>query len=210
MRTECGYLEERRRRNGLPSLSDEPGLWGISFSGGGVRSATFCLGVMQALTSSPKKIMKRFDYLSTVSGGGYIGSCLSSLLTGNPETGLDSENSPFTGLRSGDDPTGAADAELSVRHQIHHLRTHGEYLIPRSRLLSRDVQRAVGAVVPGIFHTVTLFLLALVVVAAATHLILTVIEPDLAVLAPTTGLDVDPDGQMTALEIGRASCRERV
>src|SRR4030095_10874222 len=45
-------------------------------AGGGIRSATFGLGVMQGLARC--KILPRFDYLSTVSGGGYIGSWLSS------------------------------------------------------------------------------------------------------------------------------------
>ena len=51
-------------------------LLGLAFSGGGIRSATFNLGVLQAL--SELKLLKEFDYLSTVSGGGYIGSWLSA------------------------------------------------------------------------------------------------------------------------------------
>ena len=49
-------------------------LSGICISGGGIRSATFGLGVLQGLTE--KDLLGRFDYLSTVSGGGYIGSWL--------------------------------------------------------------------------------------------------------------------------------------
>ena len=55
----------------------DPGLVGLAFSGGGIRSATFNLGVVQALAE--RGILKHVDYLSTVSGGGYIGSCLSTL-----------------------------------------------------------------------------------------------------------------------------------
>ena len=40
---------------------------GLAFSGGGIRSATFNLGVMQALERSNR--LHAFDYLSTVSGG---------------------------------------------------------------------------------------------------------------------------------------------
>src|SRR3954471_17764516 len=47
----------------------------LCFSGGGIRSATFCLGVLQGLARL--KTLDKFDYLSTVSGGGYIGSWLS-------------------------------------------------------------------------------------------------------------------------------------
>ena len=42
---------------------------GLALSGGGIRSATFCLGALQALAS--KDLLKHFDYLSTVSGGGH-------------------------------------------------------------------------------------------------------------------------------------------
>jgi hypothetical protein len=59
----------------LPAIHRE--LIGLSFSGGGIRSATFNLGVLQALHKC--KMIKHIDYLSTVSGGGYIGSCLSSI-----------------------------------------------------------------------------------------------------------------------------------
>src|SRR4029434_5745535 len=48
----------------------------LCFSGGGIRSATFGLGVLQALARSG--LLPRFDYLSTVSGGGYLGSWLSA------------------------------------------------------------------------------------------------------------------------------------
>lgn len=188
-KAEKQYLDDRRRKNDLPTLEEDPDLWGLAFSGGGVRSATFCLGVMQALTSDVKRLMKRFDYLSTVSGGGYIGSCLSSLLSGNPKTGLDCGNSPFTGLRDNDEYTEAPEAQLSVRHQIHHLRTHGEYLIPRSRLLSRDMQRALGSVFPGIFHTVTLFLLVFVALVAVTHLVLGGMDPGFETLAPNVTVE---------------------
>jgi hypothetical protein len=45
---------------------------GIALSGGGIRSATFSLGIFQGLATL--KLLPRLDYLSTVSGGGYFGS----------------------------------------------------------------------------------------------------------------------------------------
>ncbi|HUL94304.1 MAG TPA: patatin-like phospholipase family protein [Burkholderiales bacterium] len=51
---------------------------GLALSGGGIRSASYALGVLQALAHA--KWLPKFDYLSTVSGGGYIGSSLSYLL----------------------------------------------------------------------------------------------------------------------------------
>jgi choline dehydrogenase-like flavoprotein len=52
---------------------------GLAFSGGGIRSATFCLGVLQALARKDK--LRRVDLLSTVSGGGYTGGFLGRLYT---------------------------------------------------------------------------------------------------------------------------------
>jgi Patatin-like phospholipase len=46
--------------------------FGLSLSGGGIRSAAFCTGALQAMQRHD--IFKYFDYFSTVSGGGYIGS----------------------------------------------------------------------------------------------------------------------------------------
>ncbi len=83
------YIQERRRQyNDSPShhapvpfpdlRSDAPDdLTGIALSGGGIRSATFALGVLQALARHD--LLRRFDYLSTVSGGGYIGASLTWL-----------------------------------------------------------------------------------------------------------------------------------
>lgn len=46
----------------------------LCLSGGGIRSASFALGIIQALAAHPKNAQKcllaQFDYLSTVSGGG--------------------------------------------------------------------------------------------------------------------------------------------
>jgi hypothetical protein len=61
----------------------------ICFSGGGIRSATFGLGVLQALArqsaDAPERprpaLLGELDYLSTVSGGGYLGSWFSAWAT---------------------------------------------------------------------------------------------------------------------------------
>ncbi|NKL66289.1 GMC oxidoreductase [Rhizobium leguminosarum] len=55
---------------------------GLALSGGGIRSATYCLGVLQALAKSD--LLPRIDFLSTVSGGGYIGAFLGRLYTRFP------------------------------------------------------------------------------------------------------------------------------
>ncbi len=66
-------------RNRISDSKRIPGtLAGLALSGGGIRSATFNLGVVQALAK--RGLLSKFDYLSTVSGGGYIGSSLSWFL----------------------------------------------------------------------------------------------------------------------------------
>src|SRR5262249_24327123 len=62
---------------------EDPHRWnlvGVALSGGGMRSAAFNLGVLQAL--GRRGVLQRCDYLSTVSGGGYIGASFTSLLGG--------------------------------------------------------------------------------------------------------------------------------
>src|SRR5437588_12507011 len=55
---------------------EEVPLSSLCISGGGIRSATFALGILQGLAE--KGLLGRFDYLSTVSGGGYIGGWLTA------------------------------------------------------------------------------------------------------------------------------------
>ncbi|HEV8242236.1 MAG TPA: GMC oxidoreductase [Thermoanaerobaculia bacterium] len=52
---------------------------GLALSGGGIRSATYCLGALQALAKKGR--LRGIDFLSTVSGGGYTGSFLGRLFT---------------------------------------------------------------------------------------------------------------------------------
>jgi len=56
---------------------------GLALSGGGIRSATFSLGVVQVLAE--KGFLKEVDFLSTVSGGGYTGCFLSQRLGGGED-----------------------------------------------------------------------------------------------------------------------------
>lgn len=68
------YIRLRRGEHGELAPDD---LTGIALSGGGMRSAIFALGVLQALARHD--LLRRFDYLSTVSGSGYIGASLTWL-----------------------------------------------------------------------------------------------------------------------------------
>jgi len=78
-----GWIEPRRRKRSAPMLPspERPhpanGLTGLALSGGGMRSAVFSLGAVQALARYG--FLDDVDYLSTVSGGGYLGASLTSL-----------------------------------------------------------------------------------------------------------------------------------
>ena len=178
------YLNTRRAQNGLEPPTDD-NLVGMCISGGGVRSATLGLGMLQAFIRAGR--MRYIDYLSTVSGGGFIGSCLTSLLSNEHAwidksgkvandnrrfdggmTGVDADNSPFTGLNNEYEYQPLETTRLSARHQLHHLRRFGEYLTPRTKLFSWDVRRAVGALSAGIVVNVSIFVL-LVSAAVLLH-----------------------------------------
>jgi predicted acylesterase/phospholipase RssA len=71
---EVAHLHEREGL-ALNSRLSVPDGMGLALSGGGIRSASFALGVVQSLLN--EQVWHRFDYLSTVSGGGYLGAALS-------------------------------------------------------------------------------------------------------------------------------------
>jgi hypothetical protein len=114
MRHELAGVPRSEPRPGtdLPQVQDDLALLGLAFSGGGIRSATFNLGVLQGLESLG--LLKFVDYLSTVSGGGYIGSWYLACL----KEGLRDEQ----------------DRDPAVRH----LRKFSRYLAPQAGFFSAD------------------------------------------------------------------------
>jgi len=89
-------IRARREIFGLSAKADagsEPALMnatGLALSGGGIRSASYSLGVTQVLIE--KGFLPQIDYLSTVSGGGYFGTFLDSAL--HPDGNSKSKTSP--------------------------------------------------------------------------------------------------------------------
>ena len=61
-----------------PEPTTDNELVGLAFSGGGIRSATINMGIAQALHS--RGVFDHVDYMSTVSGGGYLGSSISTAM----------------------------------------------------------------------------------------------------------------------------------
>jgi hypothetical protein len=131
---ERAAIQSRRQHYRLPAASDD-NLMGLALSGGGIRSATFSLGVLQALAG--RDLLKHIDYLSTVSGGGYIGSSLLWWLSGlsGRRFGLGpyDEASPEKSFPYGtDDPSVWRDrAGLETGPKLlRNLKENGNYLTP--------------------------------------------------------------------------------
>lgn len=92
---------------------------GLAFSGGGIRSATYSLGVLQALAKA--KILRRVDFISSVSGGGYLAGFLGRLYTRTLSDTPDKVERVEAALA---DPNSA---------EVWWLRRHADYLIGGGR-----------------------------------------------------------------------------
>src|SRR6516164_5202737 len=123
----------------------------LCLSGGGIRSASFALGVLQALARHG--LLFRFDYLSTVSGGGYIGSWLSAW-----RRHAEDDDAVLRSLTTRTaDPAGEV-TELGA------LRASSNYLTPRKGAMSPDTWTAAALVVRNLVLNWTIFLPLLVAV----------------------------------------------
>src|SRR5262249_53150602 len=112
----------------------------LCISGGGIRSATFGLGILQGLARCG--LLEKFHYLSTVSGGGYIGSWLSAWIK-NDSDGMrgvvgELKNRPDSTLNPEPQP-------------IRHLREFSNYLAPRTGLTSVDFWTLITTFVRNMF-----------------------------------------------------------
>lgn len=108
---EVAALKQRRALDGDPPRD----LVGLAISGGGIRSATFALGVLETLKQTG--VLKAVDYLSTVSGGGFIGAWLSANCKRNPDW---------------------RDSRADWGRSIAYLRRYSNYLAPSVGFLSAD------------------------------------------------------------------------
>jgi len=122
---------------------------GLSLSGGGIRSAAFCLGGLQGLEA--ENLIGGIDYLSTVSGGGYIGASMSACMSEPPKPDATVQSFPF-----------GAPREYEDREAVGHLRDYSNYLLPRGGKSFLDIVTVLlrGWVTNLVFIFGVLFLLA--------------------------------------------------
>jgi hypothetical protein len=124
-------------------------LTGLAFSGGGIRSATFNLGLVQAL--SELRLLRGFDYLSTVSGGGYIGGWLSALILRLGKGRVEPVEAALA-------PPGSGDVKQE-HSAIRYLREYSNYLTPRLGLLSADTLAAAATYLRNLYLNLTVMVL---------------------------------------------------
>lgn len=120
----------------------------LCLSGGGIRSATFNLGILQGLARHG--LLENFTYLSTVSGGGFIGSWLTAWIhrRGAREVIRDLKRPPTSPIDPDPKP-------------ISHLRTYSNYLSPKVGLMSADTWTLVATLSRNLVMTWLVFIPAL-------------------------------------------------
>ncbi|NOJ93799.1 hypothetical protein HMI51_12780 [Corallococcus coralloides] len=135
-------------------------LLGLALSGGGIRSATFNLGLLQTLAKL--KLLGDFHYLATVSGGGYVGSFWTAW---RARAGLRVD--PRAEFRPRKEapcfPDSPSTLGLAEPDPVHHLRLFSNFLLPRPGLLNSDSGRMVSSVlnatIPSLLATAALLTL---------------------------------------------------
>src|ERR1044072_619062 len=148
--------EDKQGKKGLQGVALYQALNGLNrsalcLSGGGIRSASFALGVIQALATHPRRaatgpatgpedsLLAGFHYVSTVSGGGYIGSWLSAWVT---RAGFADVRRELVGRPKGPDIEPPA---------IGWLRSASNYVAPKLGLTSADFCAAFPIVLSNLF-----------------------------------------------------------
>ncbi len=152
-----GAPARRRSEQKKPTINREVGQTtkavGLALSGGGVRSAAFSLGVLQALNHYG--VIDNVHYLSTVSGGGYAGGAMVAAMSKTGEFA-------FGGTRKmGASPA----ADVADTAAVGHLRNYSNYLIPFGL---RDVLTSVAIVLRGVIANLGSVVPVLLLAAALT------------------------------------------
>jgi hypothetical protein len=121
----------------------------LCFSGGGIRSASICLGVLQGLARFSMKgragqpgMLHKINFLSTVSGGGYIGSWLMAWARRHPRS--------YEGVVSEISRSGVTGVDPEPR-PVRHLRAYTSYLAPRLGGLTVDTWTLAATVIRNLF-----------------------------------------------------------
>ncbi len=168
----------------------------LCVSGGGIRSATFGLGVVQGLAR--RGLLSRFDYLSTVSGGGYMGSWLAAWIHRTAKA-LDGDGQKSSAAVGQAAPAGARETPLDIVQRelaagpraplepepepIRQLRSYTRYMSPRPGFLSADTWTLIGILLRNLLLN-WLVLLPLIAAALMFPRLSLAVVRQIALLAP--------------------------
>jgi hypothetical protein len=138
---------ETARLKAVQRLLHRKRQWALCLSGGGIRSATFGLGIIEGLAKLG--LLDRFHYLSTVSGGGYVGGWLTAWMHRHPDgmDGVIRDLQAWDPERSVYRVESKSDSDPLIRPEpdaIRHLRKYGNYLTPKMGAMSTDTWTGVA------------------------------------------------------------------
>jgi Patatin-like phospholipase len=150
----------------------------ICFSGGGIRSATFGLGVIQGLAKYG--LLDKFDYLSTVSGGGYIGSWLTAWIyqtrvKAKEETDNEKDFS-IKYVRKVQEEIKKKNCGEVEPIEVSHLRAYSNYMSPLVGLFSTDTWGLIGVFIRNLLLNWTVFVPLIAAFLLLPKLFLTVMN----------------------------------
>ena len=185
---ELEAIDQLRRRRGQDRVptsgrgayarAHEAGLTALSFSGGGIRSAAFNLGVTAGLARLG--LLRRFDYLSMTSGGGYVGGWLAAWIQ---RAGLDAVEKQLAGRDGVQAATDDAARPPTEPDPVSFLRRFSNYLTPRVGAFSADTWTFVATYLRNLLLTLSILVLALASLLLAPRLVVhlsSVLHADLA------------------------------
>ncbi len=156
----------------------------LCLSGGGIRSGTFALGLLQGMARH--NLLRRFHFLSTVSGGGYIGSWLTAWIHRHPQ-----------GLKGVTDEL----ANINPQHKVdpdpppvQYLRDYSSFLTPKAGLMTADTWTFIGIYLRNLLLNWLVFIPLLISVLMIPRLVvtMTLAQPEkgyqVSWLVPGTGI----------------------
>ena len=159
------------------------GLFGVALSGGGIRSATFNLGVLQGLAEGG--LLSQIDYLSTVSGGGYIGGWLTAWIQRASLPVVE------TNIKTSTNP------KSDEGRPIAFLREYSQYLAPQPGMFAPDSWTMLAVFLRNLILNQTVILLALAAILTIPLLPIVLVqvarqhmEVSLAMIAGATALPI--------------------
>jgi hypothetical protein len=191
---EYNLLRKRRRLNpetqNPHSNQDLGNVIGFGLSGGGIRSATFCLGIFQGLAKQqvpqaspaspaspdnpPKTLLSKIDYMSTVSGGGFFGAFYGRLFTRKEIAEFTDVEDIFRDSAACDEERRAPGEQKFPRGKIFRwLRENGRYLAPHG---TGDVLLAGAAVVRNLIAVQLVLTTFVLIIFLAAQLVRGVVE----------------------------------